>query len=158
MTTDDKTLIVAETFTKSLFAYDIVAPGIVENKRLWAKLPGEVPPLTTTTPSPVRPLYPTHPLPPLSPIPQHEGGPDGMDFDAVGNLLVANWGSGHLEVFAPDGTHAARIKLPFERPSNVHFGQKEGDRTTLYITEHSHHGLWRLTWLHPGQPQFVDRG
>ena len=28
----------------------------------------------------------------------HEGGPDGMDFDSMGNLLVANWGSGYIDV------------------------------------------------------------
>jgi hypothetical protein len=26
-----------------------------------------------------------------------------MDFDEAGNLIVAHWGSGHLEVFGPDG-------------------------------------------------------
>ena len=34
-------LIVAETGTKTLHAYDIVAPGKVAHKREWAKLPGE---------------------------------------------------------------------------------------------------------------------
>ena len=29
---------------------------------------------------------------------RHEGGPDGMDFDSQGNLLVANWGSGYIDV------------------------------------------------------------
>ena len=33
-------LIVAETPKKILWAFDIVAPGIVENKRLWANIPG----------------------------------------------------------------------------------------------------------------------
>ena len=28
----------------------------------------------------------------------HEGGPDGMDFDENGNLIVAHWGAGFLEV------------------------------------------------------------
>lgn len=28
----------------------------------------------------------------------HEGGPDGMDFDTQGNLLVAHWGSGYIDV------------------------------------------------------------
>jgi len=60
---DDRTLIVAETMTRSLLAYDILAPGQVSNKRLWARMPHE------------------------------QGlGPDGMDFDASGCLLVAHWG------------------------------------------------------------------
>ena len=33
-------LIVAETETKSLWAFDITAPGKVTNKHLWGKLPG----------------------------------------------------------------------------------------------------------------------
>ncbi len=35
-----KTLIVAETPTKTLWAYDITGPGLVQNKRVWGKLPG----------------------------------------------------------------------------------------------------------------------
>lgn len=34
----------------------------------------------------------------------HEGGPDGMDFDASGNLLVANWGSGFIDVRLHEST------------------------------------------------------
>ena len=45
-----------------------------------------------------------------------------MDFDEAGNLIVAHWGSDHLEVFGPDGgSPHSRIKLPSAKPSNVHF-------------------------------------
>ncbi|XP_025081198.1 diisopropyl-fluorophosphatase-like isoform X2 [Pomacea canaliculata] len=86
-------LIVAETPTKLLWAYDIDGPGRVKNKRKWATLPGEL-----------------------------EGGADGMDFDDAGSLLVAHWGSGVIEVFPPEGgTPTRRIKCPFQHPSNLHF-------------------------------------
>ncbi len=92
VTGDDSTLIIAETPTKSLWAYDIEGPGKAVDKRLWGKLPGDL-----------------------------EGGPDGMDFDEDGNLLATHWGSGAIEVFDPDGNWKESIETPFERPSNVHF-------------------------------------
>ena len=123
---DDATLVVAETLTKALWAYDIVKPGVVRNKRLWAKMP--------------------------------EGGlgADGMDYDTEGNLLVAHWGGGSIDVFSPEGSLIERIELPFEKPSNVHFGG--ADKKSVYITEHDNDGLWLLeSWKYPGQPQYCDR-
>ena len=35
-----KLLIVAETPTKTLWAFDITGPGQIENKRIWGTLPG----------------------------------------------------------------------------------------------------------------------
>ena len=97
VTADDATLIVAETFTKSLWAYDIDQPGKVSGKRLFAQLPGE-----------------------------HPGGPDGLDFDVEGNLLAAHWGSSSIDVFDPGGALLERIGTPFDKPSNVHFGGPDG--------------------------------
>ena len=37
-----KHLIVAETPKKILWAYDIIGPGLVENKRVWGRIPGKV--------------------------------------------------------------------------------------------------------------------
>lgn len=122
---DDGTLIVAETITKTLWAYDIVSPGVLKNKRVWAK----------------------------HEEPGH--GPDGMDFDADGNLVVAYWGGGTLDVFLPDGSPKQRIRLPFQKPSNVHFGGPEN--RTIYITEHDTNGLWKLEYDIPGQPQYCAR-
>lgn len=120
---DDRLLLVAETFTKRLWAYDLVEPGTVGAKRLWSTLTGK-----------------------------HRGGPDGMDFDASGCLVVANWGGGVLEVFRPDGTPSRHLRMPFAKPSNVHF-EGPGSRNLL-ITEHDTHGLWRLDYGAPGQTQY----
>lgn len=90
---DDRLLVVAETFTKKLWAYDIKAQGKVANKRLFATLSGD-----------------------------HHGGPDGIDFDDQGHLLSTNWGGSSIEVFSPDGSMIDRIELPISQPSNLHFG------------------------------------
>ncbi len=119
---DDKQLIVAETFTKLLWAYDIIEPGVVTNKRIWAKMsePGF--------------------------------GPDGMDFDCEGNLLVAYVDAYAVDVFSPVGEHIDRIVTPFKRPSNVHFDGP--DSCDLLITGLSESGLWKTTWKRPGQMQY----
>ena len=122
---DDSLLIVAETMTKSLWAFDIDAPGRVSKKRLWAK------------------------------VAEDGLGPDGLDFDAKGNLLAANWGASSLDVFNAAGQPIQRIMLPFKKPSNLHFGGPEN--RTIYITEHDTNGLWTLEWDHPGQPQYCNR-
>ncbi len=122
---DDKLLIVAETMTKSLWGFDIDAPGKVTNKRLWSR------------------------------VAEDGLGPDGMDFDAEGNLLAANWGASSIDVFSPAGKLIQRVMLPFEKPSNVHFGGP--DNRTVYVTEHDNNGLWKFEWDNPGQPQYCDR-
>ena len=94
---DDKTLIVAETYTRSLWAYDIDRPGVISSKRLFATLPGD-----------------------------DAGGPDGLDFDVAGNLLAAHWKGSSVDVFDRRGKVVERIETPFDRPSNVHFGGPEG--------------------------------
>ncbi|XP_076462079.1 diisopropyl-fluorophosphatase-like [Babylonia areolata] len=84
-------LIVAETPTKLLWSYDIKGPGLVSNKKEWAKMPGDL-----------------------------EGGADGMDLDDKGNVLVAHWGSGYIEVFSPDGGSPVKcIACPFQKPIQI---------------------------------------
>ncbi|XP_046558960.1 diisopropyl-fluorophosphatase-like [Haliotis rubra] len=123
--TDDgrpKKLIVAETPTKLLWSYDIVEPGKVANKTIWGRLSGD-----------------------------HEGGADGLDFDADNNLLAAHRGGGFIEVFSSQGGQPQkRIKCPFMRTSNLHFKPKSN---TVYVTEHDNHGLWEFKWENQGKPQ-----
>lgn len=119
VTADDTTLIVAETYTKSLWAYTLMAPGKVSERRLFGKLPGD-----------------------------HVGGPDGMDFDVEGNLLVANWGGSAIEIFDRKGKHIDAIATPFPKPSNVHFGGPDGRR--LVITDNGNHAIWETRWRRAG--------
>jgi gluconolactonase len=93
----DAMLIVAETFTKMLWAYDLLSPGHAHNKRPFAKLRGD-----------------------------HRGGPDGIDFDCEGNLLAANWGGSMIEVFDRNGEPLEQMRTPFDQPSNLHFGGADG--------------------------------
>lgn len=122
---DDRTLIVAETQTKKLWAFDIVEPGMVKNKRHWGTLPGD-----------------------------YEGGPDGIDFDEKGNLLATGWGAGGIEIFNPAGRHIGKIVTPFARVSNLHFngpGSRtlfvtEHDTHGLWRTTHAHAGQLQYGW------------
>ena len=84
----------------------------------------------------------------------HEGGPDGMDFDEDGFLLVANWGSGHVEVFPPTGgVPSTRIRCPFDRVSNVHFRPNSNE---VFVTEHDNHALWSFEWRTKGRKEYCQ--
>ena len=74
-----------------------------------------------------------------------------MDFDCQGNLLVANWNSGYIEVFTANGDHSARIKCPFKKVSNLDF--KPGSQE-VYVTEHDEDGLWKFTWKNEGKRHY----
>jgi len=58
-------------------------------------------------------------------------GPDGMAVDEAGNLFIASYDGGAIEVFAPDSEHWGTIDLPASA-SNCAFGDADG--RTLYIT------------------------
>lgn len=94
---DGGTLVVAETWTKQLTAFDIVEPGVLRRRRRFASLPGE-----------------------------HECGPDGIDFDAEGRLISTNYGNAELDVFDASGRLLERIDLPFGQVSNLHLGGPDG--------------------------------
>ncbi len=126
VTGDDRTLIVAETYARSLWAYDVSDPGTAKNKGLFARLPGD-----------------------------DEGGPDGMDFDEAGNLLVAHWAGSSVDVFTPGGELLERVEMPFEHATNVHFGG-EGN-AWVYVTAGTPGELWKFKWDRPGQKQHCSR-
>lgn len=127
---DDRTLIVAETkVNRMLWAYDLVGPGRVGARRPFAQLGGDGP-----------------------------SGPDGIDFDAAGNLLSTNYSHDWLEVFSDEGELIEQITLPFSKASNIHFGGEDG--RDLVITEHENHAVWLTRWRFPGlrlaQPHRAD--
>jgi gluconolactonase len=59
-------------------------------------------------------------------------GPDGMAFAANGDLYVAHYGSGTVDVFDPAGTLVEQIAVPGDKATNVAFAP---DGTTLVMTE-----------------------
>jgi gluconolactonase len=120
VSSDNAVFIVAETRSKHLWAYDLDGFGGARNRRKFCTVPGD-----------------------------HLGGPDGIDFDAAGNLLVANWGGASIDVFSASGQLVERIFTPFEKPSNIEFrpGSKE-----LWVTEHSQMSVWQTRWKFEGAP------
>ena len=77
-----------------------------------------------------------------------------MDFDVCDQLLVANHGQGHIEVFGSDGKLVSRIKCPFKTPSNVHF---KPDSKICYVTEHDTNAVWSFVWKNKGMPMFCNK-
>lgn len=81
-------------------------------------------------------------------------GPDGMAFDEEGNLYVAHWGEGRVDVFDPDGKEIDQIKTPGKHTTNCAFGGP--DRSTLYITEVETGSVYRARLGVRGQPLFAE--
>jgi gluconolactonase len=113
-------LYVAETFPATIWVYDVVGPGRAEGKRKFCVLPGV-------------------PNPPLLPEASRKilgvdsaTGPDGMAFDAAGNLYVAHYGSGGISIYDSGGRLIDRLKAPGTFPTNVCFGGPAHDQ--LYVT------------------------
>jgi gluconolactonase len=86
-----------------------------------------------------------------------DGQPDGMAFDAEGNLWAAVNASDAVQVFAPDGELVRRLDMGAGAyPSNVCFGGPDG--TTLFVTTAGRGGLVavdvgvRGLELHPFRP------
>jgi gluconolactonase len=103
---DQTKLIVANSDSKQAvwFQYDIVSPGVVENRRLFFD----------ATPYVGKPGY--------------DGSPDGMKMHSSGNLFAT--GPGGIWLFDANGKALARI-ITGEATSNCAFS---ADEKTLYIT------------------------
>lgn len=76
------------------------------------------------------------------------GDPDGINFDAAGNLYVAHFGGGAVWIIAPDGSVRDKIQMPGKKPTNVEFGGP--DLRTLFITEVETNAVYRLEVSVPG--------
>ena len=61
-----------------------------------------------------------------------EGTPDGMTFDASGQVWIAFWGGACVRQFSPDGTLLQQIDLPALQITSIVFGGAQLD--TLFIT------------------------
>ncbi|KPF62176.1 gluconolaconase [alpha proteobacterium AAP81b] len=64
-----------------------------------------------------------------------EGYPDGMTFDANGDLWLAQWGAGCVGRYTMDGVCRQRIALPASQISSCTFGGEGLDR--LFVTSAS---------------------
>jgi len=87
-------------------------------------------------------------------IVQFEGGqgPDGIAFDANGNLYVTHRGTGRVVVLDPLGGILAELPAGGSLPSNVAFWG-----TSLYVTEDETASVYRLDLGVSGLPLFHQR-
>jgi gluconolactonase len=76
--------------------------------------------------------------------------PDGMDFDERGDLYVAHYGAGHVDIVDPTGATVEQIVVPGAEVTNVAFGGE--DNKTLVITNVTSHAVYRVRMNVAGQP------
>lgn len=79
-------------------------------------------------------------------------GGDGIAFDVLGNIYVANNGADRIEVVSPFGRFVSVLVdgAPLDAPSSLVFGTGQGDRNTLYVTNFA---IMRFNGFKPGAPQ-----
>ena len=83
-------------------------------------------------------------------VPTNAAGPDGMAFGADGNLYVAHFGSGYVQVVAPDGAIVTSLPAGGINPTSVAFWQD-----SLYVTEGNSGSIYRLDIGVREQPPFT---
>jgi gluconolactonase len=109
LSADGKKLFVDETFTTRVYVYDVLAPGKLGPRRVFAQLP--------------KPRVEEIPIANLC---------DGMCLDAAGNLYVAHFGTGVIDVLDPTGKHLRTLDAGNIACSNVAFGGPGMDQ--LFVT------------------------
>jgi gluconolactonase len=106
---DGKRLFVDETFTLRVYVYEVLSPGKLGPRKVFAEMPrlnrGRE---------------------------QFADLVDGMCFDAAGNLYVARFGTGQVEVFDPNGKHLRSLHAGNIACSNIAFGGSNHDQ--LFVT------------------------
>ncbi len=106
---DGKTLLVGESKRNRVLTYDVIGPGKVGSRMVFAALPSK-----DTGQG------------------QIDNQPDGMCLDAAGNLYVAHYGMKQVQVLDPAGKLVARYDGGNLTTSNVAFGGPRMDQ--LFIT------------------------
>ncbi|MBP5976275.1 SMP-30/gluconolactonase/LRE family protein [Brasilonema sp. CT11] len=107
LTQDHKRLFVGESNKNRVLVYDVLSPGKVGSQKVFATLPikqGE----------------------------QIDNKPDGIALDAMGNLYIAHYGMGQVEVLNPDGKLIRRYSTGNLTNSNVAFAGQNLDQ--LFVT------------------------
>lgn len=103
ISTDGQLMLHSDSARRTIFAFDLhPASGRLTNKRIWKILPDD------------------------------EGYPDGMTFDASDNLWLAHWGAGLISCFSKCGLLLSRTKLPTSNVTSLAFGGT--DLKTLVAT------------------------
>ncbi|HEY1281962.1 MAG TPA: SMP-30/gluconolactonase/LRE family protein [Acidimicrobiales bacterium] len=119
----DDTLLVAETFRRTIWAYELRGRGRATNKRRFAELPD----------APDAPRLPAADQARLGV--DHLCGPDGMALDATGHVYVAHFGSGAVYVLDPRGAVVDRLAVPGRSPTNVCFAGHRHDQLVVTVDD-----------------------
>jgi len=130
LTPDGKKLYLAESKKNRVLVYDVLSPGKIGNRKVFADLPTKD--IATG---------------------QIDNQPDGMCLDADGNLYVAHYGMKQVQVLDPAGKLIRRYGGGNVTTSNVAFGGPKRDQ--LFVTgglgaEAGGGGLFRLDLGVPG--------
>lgn len=130
LTPDGKRLYVAESQHNRVWVFDVLAPGKVGNKKIFANLPAKD-----------------------ETAGQIDNQPDGMCLDQAGNLYVAHYGMKQVQVLDPTGKLIARYAGGNLTTSNVAFGGPKHNQ--LFVTGalgngDNRGGLFRLDLNVPG--------
>jgi len=107
LTPDGKRLLVGESQQNRILEYPVLGPGKVGEKKVFAELPTKA-------------------------GGQVDNQPDGMCLDAAGNLYVAHYGMGQVQVLDPAGKLIRRYETGLILTSNVAFGGPKRDQ--LFVT------------------------
>jgi gluconolactonase len=119
----DETLLVAETFRRTVWAYDIRGGGRATKKRAFCELPDVLD-------APRLPVVEQERL-----GVDHVCGPDGMALDTDGLLYVAHFGSGAVHVFDEGGRPLEQVTVPGRDPTNVCFAGPRHDRLVVTVDD-----------------------
>lgn len=122
---DEKTVYVADTETSRLFAFDVVAPGVLRSDPFPAPYGGRL----------------------VCGLPGFQRF-DSLAVEASGNICVATLITGHITVVAPGGRVVRQVKMPDVYPTNICFGG--ADLKTAYITLSGSGQLGVMPWPDPG--------
>ncbi len=130
LTPDGKKLYVGESQHNRVWVYEVVGPGKVNPKKLFADLPKKD-----------------------EASGQIDNQPDGMCLDQAGNLYVAHYGMRQVQVLNPEGKLIARYSGGNLTTSNVAFGGPNRDQ--LFVTgaigdTENRGGVFRLDLKVPG--------
>lgn len=130
LTPNGKKLYVAESQHNRVWVYEVIGPGKVNPKKIFADLPKKD-----------------------EAAGQIDNQPDGMCLDQTGNLYVAHYGMRQVQVLSPQGKLLARYAGGNLTTSNVAFGGPNHDQ--LFVTgaigdTENRGGLFRLDLEVPG--------
>jgi gluconolactonase len=122
---DEKTVYIADTEPSRLFAFDILAPGVIKRDPFPAPYGGRL----------------------VCGLPGFQRF-DSLAVEASGNICVATLVAGCITVISPAGQVVRQVSVPDIYPTNICFGGT--DLKTAYITLSASGRLAAMDWPEPG--------